>query len=166
MRFIFRVLPWLFSLLLSIFPSLIRYSPPLDWEASALVVLEAIKTRNIDAIEALMCKNIKDNFSNLREDIGKFINAIEGDIVTLTKSGANGSGYASSRGAIEQKKSAWFIETTAGTYSFSIDWEIYNNFAFEERGIRAMGLTVKTDDGWISCGVGILATEGIWSSHK
>jgi len=160
-----RIVAWILSLLISIFPSLIRYSPPLDWEASALVVLDAIKTRNIDAIEAYMCKNIKDHVPNLKGEIGSFIDAIQGDITGFKKRASNGSGYSSSRGAIEQKDSAWDITTTVTTYYLVIVWEIYNNFAFEERGIRSIGITATLDDGQ-KIREGISATEGIWSSHK
>jgi len=146
-----------------IFPWLGNYEPPLDWEAAALVVLDAIKTRDVDAIEAYMCKNIKDNVPNLHDEIGKFIDAIQGEITSLTKSSANGSGTYSNRGGktIEQKLSAWDIETTEGSYALSIKWEIYNNFSVEERGIRALGLMVETENGWESCHVMIIAPEGM-----
>jgi len=157
-----RIIAWLFSLVLMIFPSLERYSPPLDWETAALVVLEAIETRDIDTIEAFMCKNIKDNYPNLHDDIGKFIDTIEGEIVSLSKSASNGSGSYSSSGGktVEQKHSAWYIETAKNTYALVIHWEIYNNYEFEERGIRSMGLSVKVDYGygWEGCGESISAT--------
>jgi len=155
-----RIWAFILSILISIFPGLGgNTQPKLDWEAAALVVLDAIKTRDIDAIEAFMCKNIKDNNPDLHDKIGAFIDAIEGEIVSLTKSPANGSGTYTSNGKIEKKISAWDIETTEASYSLTIRWEISNNYSFEERGIRAFGLMKKTDGGWISCGVGIAAFE-------
>jgi hypothetical protein len=161
-----RIWSWILALLISIFPSLVRYSPTLDWEAAAAVVLTAIQERDIDAIEAFMCKNIKDNVPNLHMEIGIFIDSIQGKITKYTKSASNGSGFNGSSGGktIEQKDSAWDMETTEGTYHMSITWEIYNNFAFEERGIRSIGLTAKTDNGYESLAL-IRATKGIWNMH-
>jgi len=165
MRFIARVLPWLFSLLLLIIPSLNKYSPDLDVDKSVASVIAAIKTRDIDTIEAFMCKNIKDNVPNLRTEIGNLIDLIEGNITSTSSESWNDFLVSSDGKTIEQATSNSIIRTSVETYYLDIIWEFYNNFSFPERGIRYIELFTKTGDGYASVAQ-IIAAEGINRLHN
>ncbi|MDR2687769.1 MAG: DUF5104 domain-containing protein [Oscillospiraceae bacterium] len=159
-----RIWAWIFAFLLSIFPSLDRYSPPLDVKQSVATVISAIKTRDIDTIEAFMCKNIKDSVPDLRGEIGKMIDTIQGEITShSSKSYEN---FYSSKGAIRQSVSVSEINTSTFKYLINITWEIYNNFSLEERGIRYIGLRLVTDDGYDETLPIIKATNGIGQVHS
>jgi len=165
MRFIARVLPWLFSLLLLIFPSWAKYSPDLDVDKSVASVIAAIKTRDIDTIEAFMCKNIKDNVPNLRTEIENLIDGIQGNITSVSSESSNDFLVSSGGKTIEQATSNSHINTSIAKYQLNIIWEFYNNFSLAERGIRHIELHLVTNDGYESI-VWICATEGIWSVHN
>ena len=162
-----RIIAWLFSLLLLVFPSLLKYSPPLDVNASVASVITAIKTRDINTIEAFMCKNIKDNVPNLHAEIERLIDAIEGTITSTSSESGDGF-YGSSGGKkIDQKNSYSRINTSTTTYRLTIVWEVYNNFSIEERGIRAVDLFIPASDTEPEkVFAEISATNGIWSMHS
>jgi len=143
--------------------------PPgkLDVNASVETVINAIKTRDISAIEAFMCKNIKDNVPNLQAEISKIIDAIEGEI-TSHSSEKSDFFYVSSGGkVIEQSISISDIYTSVGKYQLNIIWEFYNNFSIAERGIRQIALFIPPSgtEEYIEL-VRIRATEGIGHVHN
>ena len=141
-----RIFAWIFSLVLLVFPSLDKYSPALNVNQSVKSVISAIKTRDIDAIEAFMCKNIKDNTEDLREEIGKLIDAIEGNITRTSSESSTDTRMSSGGKTIELAISVSNISTSSETYQLNIRWEVYNNYAFEERGIRYVELFAVTDN--------------------
>jgi len=144
-----RIWAWILTLLISIFPSLNRYSPPLDVDKSVAAVISAFKTRDINAIEAFMCKNIKDNVLDLRGEIGKMIDAMQGEIISYSAT-SGGAGFNGSSGGrrIEQTMAASNITTSAGNYKLSMLWETYNNFSLAERGVREISLYLMLGDGY------------------
>jgi len=163
-----RIWAGIMTVLMFLFPFFFKPDtnpPTLDVNAAVASVIAAIQSRDIAAIESYMCKNIKDNVPNLREEIGKLIDAIEGTI-TSTSSDSEKTFYASSGGKkIEQAISWSEINTSAAeSYRVHITWEIYNNFSVEERGIRYIGLT-KTTAGASDLLTNIMATEGIENWH-
>ena len=160
-----RIFAWLFSLLVCIIPWFKNFSPALDWRAETAVVLSAIQKRDIETIESYMCKNIKDNVPNLRSEIGKLIDAIQGNIISCSELSASGSGWSTSSGGktIEQTDSGTLIKTANREYVLLITWETYNNFNFEERGIRYISIRIRGEEDMLA---EISATEGIWSMHS
>ena len=133
-------------------------------DASVKTVIAAFKTRDIDAIEAFMCKNIKDSVPNLKAEIGKMIDLVEGQI-TSTSSKSTNVFYASSGGKkIEQAISNSIINSSATTYYLDITWEHYNNFSFAERGIRWIALYSKPGNEYEVLAK-ISATNGIEHWH-
>jgi|GEM_PF-4304124 len=51
-------------------------------DIAAPKIINAIQLKDVDALEALMCKNIKDNTEDLRGKIDELINAVEGEIIS------------------------------------------------------------------------------------
>jgi hypothetical protein len=94
----------------------------------------------IFVVPGYMCKNIKTNVPNLRGEIGKLIGAIEGKIKEYKWDSTYSSLTDIGGKKVEQKDSQIRFTTTEGIYIVNIIWEIYNDFAFEERGIRRMDL--------------------------
>lgn len=127
-------------------------------------IVEAIKERDIDTLEEMMCLNIKQNTENLPEKIGELLDAIDGEIIEITYK-LTGTNYSSSRpeGSMVQDSMKFYIKTSTseGTYRLSVVWEIANTFAIEETGIRGTGLT--DPDGYFL--TNILATEGVGCWH-
>lgn len=165
MRFIARVLPWLFSFLLMIFPSLNKYSPDLDVDKSVASVITAIKAHDINTIEAFMCKNIKNNVPNLCTEISNMVNLIQGTITSTSSESSKDFLVSSGGKTIEQAISNSIIHTSVKTYYLDIIWEYYNNFSFAERGIRYIELFTKNGDEYESV-ARIIATEGINHLHN
>jgi len=137
-----RISAWLLALLISIFPFLDRYSPALDWKAATNTVMAAVKARDIDAIEAFMCKNIKDNVPDLRGEISNLLDAIEGTITSHSTEFFDDFSVASGGRTIMQGMSITPINTSVAKYQINIIWEYYNNFSLAERGIRAIRLSL------------------------
>jgi len=138
-----RVIAWIFSILVMVLPFMQKYSPALDVDKSVASVIAAIKTKDISTIESFMCKNIKDNVPNLRTEIGNLIDLIEGTITSVSSKSSKDF-YGSTGGKkIELAISNSILNTTVTTFYLDIRWEVYNNFAFEERGIRYIQLFIK-----------------------
>ena len=131
-----RIWACIFAFLLSIFPSLDRYSPALDWKAATNTVLTAVQAGDINTIEAFMCKNIKDNTPDLRGEIGKLINAIQGNITSTSTKFYDDYSAASGGSTVMRSRSVIQMVTPAGDYWLYIVWEYYNNYSFAARGIR------------------------------
>lgn len=124
-------------------------------------IISAIKEKDVDALEALMCRNIKENVNNLPEEIRKLMNSIDGEIID--SSWENIGNYNENRGndkAILQVNLVIYLTTSMNTYRLGIMWETANSFAKEEAGIRNIGLSL---DG--STLVLITATEGVGEWH-
>ena len=137
-----KIFAWFFAILVAIIPWFERFSPPLDVDKSTASVISAFKTRDIAAIEAFMCKNIKDNVPDLKKKIGKMVDAVDGKISNSTTKSYED--FYVSKGAIHRSISNSIIKTSVKTYYLDIRWETYNNFSFEERGIRYIELFIKS----------------------
>lgn len=132
-----------------------------DYAATRNSITEAIKTRNVDALEAMMCQNIKQNVDDLPGEIGALIDMIDGDI-TEWDWNPRGS-YDGAMFGKQIKQTSWSaqLKTTNGIYYIGVTWEIANNFAPGEMGIRAISL-VDEDRELL---VAIKATEGVGGWH-
>jgi len=112
-----------------------------NMDASVSAVMDAIKAKDIDVLEAMMCKNIKQNVSDLRGEIGKLIDAIDGDIVSVSPWSR---AYTSS--TIDAKKQLFLqsidlvFVTPEKEYKLGIMWGIVDTATPEERGIRSIAL--------------------------
>lgn len=124
-------------------------------------IINAIKEKDVDALEALMCQNIKENVSNLPEEIGKLMDSIDGEIINSSwENIGNYDAKHGDDGAILQVNLVIYLTTSTDTYRLGIMWETANSFAKEEAGIRNIGLS---EDGHTL--VLITATEGVGEWH-
>jgi len=168
-----NILVWVLSFLLGLFPSSLgllgEYQRrTFDMDASVNMVMDAIKARDIDALEALMCYNIKQNASDLSDTIGGLIDAIDGEIVEFNW--RNGFSYEESRDSgkriVQREAVADFKTSAGGNYRLAILWEVVNTFKPEERGIRDIVLFDRNLIGQDNYKVAqICVTEGNGSWH-
>ena len=78
---ILRFLYGFLAIILSLFSCQQKQQTPLiDWENTVNNLITAIETRDIDALESMMCRNIKQNVEDLPVKIGELIDAIDGKI--------------------------------------------------------------------------------------
>lgn len=135
-----RIIAFIMSILMTIFP-FFGEKKTVSNEEVAEAVIYAVENKDASAIEAVMCKNIKDNFDDLTGEINKMLSCIEGDIESITWE--TGGGYSESDGrgnSITQNHQDYEIITTEGVYGISIVVETYNSFSSDELGIRAIAL--------------------------
>lgn len=135
-----RIIAFIMSILMTIFP-FFGEKKTVSNEEVAEAVIYAVENKDASAIEAVMCKNIKDNFDDLTGEINKMLSCIKGDIESITWE--TGGGYSESDGrgnSITQNHQDYEIITTEGVYGISIVVETYNSFSSDELGIRAIAL--------------------------
>ena len=53
-----------------------------DTRTTVNSIMDAIETRDINVLEAMMCNNIKQNVDDLPGEIGVLIDTIDGEIIT------------------------------------------------------------------------------------
>lgn len=143
-----RILIGFYAFLLMLFPSskqlIAQYqSITFDSIKTANAVVDAIATRDIEAIKAMMCKNIKDNVPDLLGEIGKLFDAIDaiGDEAEVTWEWSGG--YSETRDGgrkIGQSGLDIYFKDSGRNYALFISWEIINNFSPDERGMRRISL--------------------------
>ena len=127
-------------------------------------IIEAITARDIDALEAMMCLNIRQNVDNLSEKIGDMIGSIDREIIETTRKKGTDISYSERREdgrSMVQSGFTIFFTTTTGTFRVGGIWETANNFAPEELGIRHIAVT--NPDGIVL--LIIEATEGVEEWH-
>ena len=135
-----RIFSFIMSIIMAIFP-FFGEKKTVNNEEIAEAVIYAVENKDASAMEAVMCKNIKDNFDNLTGEINKMLSYIEGDIESI--SWETGGGYSESDGrgnSITQNHQDFEIITTECAYGISVVVETYNSFSSDELGIRAIGL--------------------------
>lgn len=132
-----------------------------DYAVTQNSITEAIKTRNVDTLEAMMCKNIKENVDDLPGEIGALIDTINGDITSWDWSPS--SSYDAAKYGKQIKQTGWTgqIDTANTTYFMAVVWEIANNFAPGEVGIRRIAVFNKDREMLAE----IIATEGAGGWH-
>ena len=78
-----RIIAFIMSILMTIFP-FFGEKKTISNEEVAEAVIYAVENKDASAMEAVMCKNIKDNYSNLTDEINTMLSYIEGDIESIT----------------------------------------------------------------------------------
>lgn len=135
-----KIISFIMSIIMLIFPFL-GEKKTVSNEEAAEAVIYAVENKDASAMEAVMCKNIKDNYDDLTGEINKMLSYIEGDIERVLWE--SGGGYSESDGegnSIAQNHQDYEIFTTKGVYGLSIVVETYNSFSSDELGIRAIAL--------------------------
>ena len=132
-----------------------------DYTTTENNITEAIKTRNVDALEAMMCKNIKQNVDDLPGEIGALIDTIDGEITACDWSPSDS--YDAAKYGKQIKQTGWTvqIDTANATYFMAVVWEITNNFAPGEMGMRWIAVFDKDRKMLAE----IRATEGVGGWH-
>ncbi|MGI6249491.1 MAG: DUF5104 domain-containing protein [Acutalibacteraceae bacterium] len=128
----------------------------------AAKIIEAVKAKDAEALEELMCQNIKDNVNNLSEEVDELINSIDGEIIESSYRIMND--YRETRPgrkAVYQVGVDICLKTPANTYYLCMVWETANTFAVEETGIRGIVLISEEQ---VLCV--IEATEGVSAWHE
>jgi len=144
-----KIIIGILAFLLWLFPSwksvLADYqSRTFDSTKAATAVIDAITARDVAALEAMMCKNIVDNVSDLPGEIGKLYDAI-GDLNGVTTRWSMGV-YSGSRDGgkrISQSILEIHFSNSDGDFAVFISWETVNNFSPDEKGIRSIALFDK-----------------------
>jgi hypothetical protein len=163
-----RIIIALVSFLLTLFPNwgsmqYLHLQQTNDTSIAAPKIIAAIETHDTPVLEALMCKNIKDNVDDLPSKIGALLDAIEGATVGTPSvefyssfNGSNGDGRK-----IIQSHFVIHLTTTNANYRLSVIWETANNFAVQEVGIRGITISDAIGNPFVS----IDATDGVMSWH-
>ncbi len=128
------------------------------------VMERALKEKDVDAFESLMCANIRKNEKNLRQKMRKIMDSIDGKINTVEWESI-GTSYEEKheRIIISQRGVKALIKTTKSSYRLYIDcWETINNAHPEETKIRR--LTLLNSNNMVL--VEIKATNGIYEWHE
>lgn len=137
-----KIIAFFMSIIMAIFP-FFGEKKTVSNEEVAEAVIYAVENKDASAMEAVMCKNIKDNYDDLTGEINTMLSLIEGDIESITwkRLGA----YSESDGngkSVSQNNQNYDIVTSTGVYGISIVIETSNSFSPEELGIR--GITLYT----------------------
>jgi len=137
-----------------------------SWETTASNIVNAIEGGDIAALEAMMCRNIKQNAVNLPSKIGELIDAIDGEIVDFTWETYGGldANHGSGKSLSQRHLDIHFKTTSVDNYTFLIIWEYSNSFQLEEKGIRAIVLMQKTPP--YTALADIRATNGVGEWHE
>ncbi len=124
--------------------------------------ISIIDNKDVDTLEKKMCKNIKDNVPELRNEISKMLDAVDGKIDSASfDTGASFTGNREDGRAIHQSTKHFYFVTVKGThYKGHILFETANSFNKEEAGIRQIALY----SGEVKLGI-ITATDGILNWH-
>ena len=135
-----------------------------DLDAITSNIMNAIETRNTDALENMMCQNIKDSVVDLPGEIGAFIDAIDGKVTEYRRTSPGAYEETKNGKRIIQRRWDINFKTSTADYKLMIVWEAANNFAIEETGARAMVLLKITppDNTRLA---DICATEGVSAWH-
>lgn len=169
-----KIIAFFMSIIMAIFP-FFGEKKTISNEEIAEAVIYAVENKDASALEAVMCKNIKDNFDDLTGEINTMLSLIEGDIESITWKKFGGYYESDGNGkSLKQNNQNYTIITTKGAFSLSLTVETDNSFAPDELGIRTIALhrLIKNPDSnssyeYISDGVlyKIFATEGFGTMH-
>ena len=138
-----RIIAFIMSILMTFFPFL-EEKKIISNEEVAEAIIYAVENKDESAIEAVMCKNIKDNFDDLTGEINKMLSYIEGDIESITWKKFGGRYINDGNGkALNQSDQSYTIITSKGVYGISVTIETDNSFNPEELGIRAIAINTQ-----------------------
>ncbi len=138
-----KIIAFFMSIIMAIFP-FFGEKKTVSNEEVAEAVIYAVKNKDASALEAVMCKNIKDNFDDLTGEINKLLSLIEGDIESITWKKFGGYYESDGNGkSVKQNAQSYTIITSKGVYGISVTIETDNSFAPDELGIRSIALNTQ-----------------------
>ena len=128
-------------------------------------IVRIINERDIDAMKALMCLNIKQNTLNLSDKIEELFDAVDGEIIEFTwKTSGGFSGNHGNGKSLAQKHYTLDFATSTKSYRIIGICEYHNSFQPKEMGIRSMTLADPPTS--LIAVVQIRATNGIGEWHE
>jgi len=166
-----KMIAGILAFLLTLFPSCAELQhqnqrQSFNWKTTANAIVDAINDRDIDALEEMMCLNIKENVEDLPDKIEELIDSIDGKIVRFKWHSAGGDSESRSDGKkIIQIDRSIDFKTDGGKYDIGVVWEISNNFSPNEIGIRMITLREYDEYDHPYGVVQIRAIEGVGSWH-
>ncbi len=145
-NFFSKILLIISAFLLMLFPSLdgvINIAKVNSSDEAMPKIATAIETKNVEVLQELMCKNIKENIADLPTEIQKIYDCIDGEILEVTYEYRGGSSAEKRKeGTMAQTVLFFYITTTTEKYSAGVTWETINTVDYEETGIRSIGLAI------------------------
>jgi len=119
-----------------------------DRGATAHAVVDAIETRNVEALADMMCKSIKTGEPDLPGEIQRLYNIIDNanidDETEITWEWMGSYNKSDGTGKrIAQTYLVIFFPSVGGDYLLNFCWETVNNFAPDERGIRFVSFAFR-----------------------
>lgn len=170
-----KIIAFFMSILMTIFP-FFGEKKTVSNEEVAEAVIYAVENKDASAMEAVMCKNIKDNYGDLTGEINTMLSLIEGDIESITWKKFGGYYENDGNGkSVKQNAQSYDIVTTKGVYGISVTIETDNSFAPDELGIRSIALNTQIKNPNPNSSYEyiygeflyrIFATEGIGTMHN
>lgn len=169
-----KIVSLLLPILLVLFPnntSLISIDQQINNNSTiaAPKIIAAFEERDSDALEDLMCNNIKQNTENIIKEISKMFSCVEGNVVESSYDTGSHS-FSADHGngkQILQTSIDITIKTTQKEYDIGVVWETINTFQTEETGIRSILLQEKSPaNNSLKRVYVIQATEGIGEWHE
>ncbi len=141
-----RIIAFIMSILMTFFP-FFGEKKTVSNEEVAEAIIYAVENKDASAMEAVMCKNIKDNYDDLTGEINNMLSYIEGDIEKITWKRFGGYYENDGNGnSVTQNDQSFDIFTTEGVYGFIVTIETSNSFSTDELGIRAIALHTLTEN--------------------
>jgi len=130
-------------------------------------IVRAMNERDIDALEAMMCLNIKQNTGDLPGKIGEMLDMINGEISDYSWERAGGDTITDGKGhRINQNYLVIDIITATEQYLLVIVLETYNNLEPKEMGIRCIDLAINDDPLTAESFIyRIAATKGLYGDY-
>ena len=167
-----KIISVLLPILLTLFPnnaSLISINQQLynNSVVATSKIIAAFEEKDVNAMENLMCYNIKQNTKDLPDKINEMYSLVEGDIIEFIEKDS-GFSFSESHGDGKQMlQTNLFISiiTTQGEYLVRVTWETINTINPEEAAIRSIVLLQKSETVFESL-YAIRATEGIGEWHE
>ncbi len=139
-------------------------------EDYAPAIVEAFKKKDVQALEDLMCANIKKNEKNLKARIQKMYDSVQGEITeTSWEVGGGSFSQRTDENMILQVGLSIYLTTTKTQYQVRIWWETVNVEQPEETQIRSIRLAemVPVDELTpLTTIMTISATEGVMAWHE
>lgn len=149
-QFFTKVISLIMSVLFALFPNAFvgaRQQYENNFDKWAPIIIEAIRTEDVELLESAMCLNIKQNTDELPQKIQKFYDLIEGEIVEVYNN-ESGSGWSSSDGVSKtQHGFCIYVITDKEEYHVLGAWQTVNTENPEETKIIDLFLTTKNSSG-------------------
>ena len=139
-----KIISFFMSILMALFPNVflqVKQERDNDFNLWAPKIIEAIKEEDVEALESMMCLNIRQNVENLHEEIQNFYDCIEGEIIDAY--GEKDLSWVHDDGTHSMQYGySIYLTTDKHEYEIGGVWELYNTINPEETKIRVITLVL------------------------